>query len=153
MNALKRGLRLPNAAEMKLESRRRATFKIYLRLTDALHNEWKRISIEDGYGPKGKSKWLEDALMDLARFDPLLRESIRGENEKELHSGKTTVWLSREAIDVLSDMRRDYLSTSEDEDGVRGLVLRCALRHRLANPSRFLSLRKTAGTSRDIHNV
>lgn len=133
-----RALKLAKPKGLDIRPRRRATTPVWLRLPKDLHKKWFKASLADGFGERGNSRWLEEALMDLSKFDRLLRQSISGEDDQD-NDTKTVVRLSHDAYETLVDMRRDVLSTTEDDQGVRAMILRCAIRHRLANPSRFPS--------------
>ncbi|WP_026608611.1 hypothetical protein [Methylocaldum szegediense] len=103
--------------------------KVSYRLPDSLLSQVKRFSTVM-YGPKGKSKWICEAIRDLVSTDPGLTKVGLGEDLSRndaldiVNVDEATWDLFEQACHVVR--RQDPLF-----DGVRSAVIRAAIRHRI----------------------
>ncbi|MDR5728930.1 MAG: hypothetical protein RB191_16060 [Terriglobia bacterium] len=92
----------------------------------------------DGYGVRGKSKWIREAFLAMIDRDPGLQyvgqgDRIEPQDEQEL------ITLPKDLSLLLSDKVLQLRLAAPTLEGPRSLLLRSAIRYRLANPGSFLA--------------
>ncbi|MGB0723354.1 MAG: hypothetical protein ACPGU7_13260 [Gammaproteobacteria bacterium] len=86
---------------------------------------------EDGYGGKGKSRWVREALIRLRDEDPQLSFVGLGEALIEM-TELDSVTLDEPTINALETMMRQLHSESVRVVGAQSQVIRAAIRYRLS---------------------
>lgn len=112
--------------------------KTAVRLSEALHAEVSAAMERDGYSLKGRSVWVEEALLAMSRLDPDLRESLvgdkaQGPNKKNATSISLTPPARRQLLELAFRLRLQVPIL----EGVQSIVLRCAMRFRIRHPECF----------------
>jgi len=85
---------------------------------------------DDGYGGKGKSRWVREALTQLFKHDPDLMNVGVGD-DLEVNDAEDAFFLSMEnglAIDAAVEIIRSQYPRAE---GVQSAIIRAAVRYRL----------------------
>ncbi|MGB0712391.1 MAG: hypothetical protein ACPGUC_02415 [Gammaproteobacteria bacterium] len=86
---------------------------------------------DDGYGGKGKSRWVREALIQLRAEDPQLAFVGLGEALIEM-TELDSVTLDNTAVEALEAMMRQLHSESVRVVGAQSQVIRAAIRYRLS---------------------
>ena len=85
---------------------------------------------EEGYGGKGKSRWVREALTQLFEYDPDLMNVGVGD-DLEVNDAEDAFFLSMEnglAIDAAVEVIRSQYPRAE---GIQSAIVRAAVRYRL----------------------
>ena len=85
---------------------------------------------DDGYGGKGKSRWVREALTQLFKHDPDLMNVGVGD-DLEVNDAEDAFFLSMEnglAIDAAVEIIRSQYPRAE---GIQSAIVRAAVRYRL----------------------
>ena len=85
---------------------------------------------DDGYGGKGKSRWVREALTQLFEHDPDLMHVGVGD-DLEVNDAEDAFFLSMEnglAIDAAVEVIRSQYPRAE---GIQSAIIRAAVRYRL----------------------
>lgn len=85
---------------------------------------------DDGYGGKGKSRWVREALTQLFEHDPDLMNVGVGD-DLEVNDAEDAFFLNMEnglAIDAAVEVIRSQYPRAE---GIQSAIVRAAVRHRL----------------------
>lgn len=111
--------------------------KITLRLPIALVDDVAQAMKRDGYSPKRKSVWIEEALLSMGHHDPDLSESLVGDKAQGANTNRVVVALSSTARQQLKDTIVRLRLQMPTIEGVQSVVLRCAMRFRVRHPECF----------------
>ena len=90
----------------------------------------RQVVADDGYGGKGKSRWVREALTQLFKHDPDLMNVGVGD-DLEVNDAEDAFFLSMEnglAIDAAVEIIRSQYPRAE---GVQSAIIRAAVRYRL----------------------
>lgn len=90
----------------------------------------RQVVTDDGYGGKGKSHWVREALIQLFEQDPDLMNVGVGD-DLEVNDAEDAFFLSKEnewAIDAAVELIRSQYPRAE---GVQSAIIRAAVRYRL----------------------
>ncbi len=104
--------------------------RIACRMPSALKTMLHQIVSEDGYGGKGKSRWVREALTQLFEHDPDLINVGVGD-DLEANDAEVVFSLSQDhgdAIDAAVELIRSQYPRAE---GVQSAIIRAAVRYRL----------------------
>jgi len=85
---------------------------------------------DDGYGGKGKSRWVREALTQLFEYDPDLMNVGVGD-DLEVNDAEDAFFLNMEnwlAIDAAVEVIRSQYPRAE---GIQSAIVRAAVRYRL----------------------
>ncbi len=96
----------------------------------ALKTTLRQVVTDDGYGGKGKSRWVREALTQLFEHDPDLINVGVGD-DLEVNDAEDAFFLSKEnrsAIDAAVEVIRSQYPRAE---GVQSAIIRAAVRCRL----------------------
>lgn len=101
------------------------TVRVTSQMKEALH-----AAVLHKYGPKGKSRWIGEAIQRLAQEDPAL-QSV-GQGEAGLRpSERVWVLLSQESVELLQGLVQRVRRQDPLAEGVQSMIVRAAVRHRL----------------------
>ena len=104
--------------------------RVACRMPLALKTMLRQVVTDDGYGGKGKSRWVREALIQLFEQDPDLMNVGVGD-DLEVNDAEDSFSLSTEnewAIDVAVELIRSQYPRAE---GVQSAIIRAAVRYRL----------------------
>lgn len=104
--------------------------RIACRMPSALKTMLHQVINEDGYGGKGKSRWVREALTQLFEHDPDLINVGVGD-DLEANDTEDAFFLSKDngkAIDAAVEIIRSQYPRAE---GVQSAIIRAAVRYRL----------------------
>ncbi|MCB1782229.1 MAG: hypothetical protein KDJ34_19490 [Candidatus Competibacteraceae bacterium] len=104
--------------------------RIACRMPLALKTSLHQAIVEDGYGGKGKSRWVREALVQLFEQDSDLANVGVGD-DLEINDTEDAFFVSLDngaAIDAAVDVIRSQYPRAE---GVQSSIIRAAVRYRL----------------------
>jgi hypothetical protein len=103
--------------------------KTTYRLPSALRNAMRSAALNQ-YGPKGKSRWVREAIQELLKADPALR-SVGVSDDLMQHDALEVVSLA----DDLKERIEGAMTTLRRQDplmkGVQSVIIRSAIRRKL----------------------
>lgn len=91
----------------------------------------------DGYGARGRSRWIREAYRQMFRTDPELRVTVRGANSfgendtRVLISGDESFWADLKDGLILHRQRAPLMQSTDS------VLIRAAIMFRLRNPDKF----------------
>ena len=94
---------------------------------------------QSGYGPRQKGVWIGEALQQLERDDPQLHRCGIGDDLDVPREVSLGITLAREDFARLQELVLRIRQGSPLVEGVRALVVRSAIRHRIRAASRKTS--------------
>jgi hypothetical protein len=104
--------------------------RVACRMPLALKKMLRQAVTDEGYGGKGKSRWVREALVQLFEQDPVLMNVGVGD-DLEVNDAEDSFSLSPEnewAIDAAVELIRSQYPRAE---GVQSAIIRAAVRYRL----------------------
>lgn len=104
--------------------------RVACRMPSALKTMLRQVVTDDGYGGKGKSRWVREALVQLFEQDPVLMNVGVGD-DLEVNDAEDSFSLRPEnewAIDAAVELIRSQHPRAE---GVQSAIIRAAVRYRL----------------------
>ncbi len=104
--------------------------RVACRMPLALKTLLGQAVTDDGYGGKGKSRWVREALTQLFEHDPDLMNVGVGD-DLEVNDAEDAFFLSMEnelAIDAAVEVIRSQYPRAE---GIQSAIIRAAVRYRL----------------------
>jgi hypothetical protein len=102
-----------------------------LRVSRALADSFTKEVDRPGYGPRKRAVWVAEALERLEKDDPGLRRVGLGDELDKPRDVNIGFNLSREAFARLESMVLRIRESAPMIEGVRALVIRSAIRHRV----------------------
>ena len=109
-----------------------------LRISAELKTRLSERVIADHYGPRGKSRWIREALVKMLEDDPHMQRVGQGDKLEE-HDEKDLVTFSNSFVLWLADKVLEFQMGAPGVIGARSLLLRSAIRFRLDRPDIFLA--------------
>jgi hypothetical protein len=107
-----------------------------LRVSAALAEAFEKGLEKDGYGPRQKGRWIGEALKQLQKDDPRLERVGVGDERDAPRVRSLGVSLPREHFQLLEDLVLRIRESAPLIEGVRALVIRSAIRHRVRHSSK-----------------
>jgi len=104
--------------------------RVACRMPLTLKTTLRQAVADDGYGGKGKSRWVREALTQLFEHDPDLMNVGVGD-DLEVNDAEDAFFLSMEnglAIDAAVEVIRSQYPRAE---GIQSAIVRAAVRYRL----------------------
>jgi hypothetical protein len=109
-----------------------------LRISADLKARLSARVVQDQYGPRGKSRWIREALVKMLEDDPNMHRVGQGDKLEE-HKMKELVTFSDSFVLWLKDKILEFQIGAPGLIGARSLLLRSAIRFRLDRPEVFLA--------------
>ncbi|MFN3234139.1 MAG: hypothetical protein ACE365_01840 [Gammaproteobacteria bacterium] len=109
-----------------------------VKLPKSLHQKMMEQVICDGYGMRGKSKWMGEAIEDflsLSNFPELVDIADDLENLSEIVSLRLSDPLARDLDQAVVRVRAEYPVL----EGVKSNIIRASILQRLIHPSSTIS--------------
>lgn len=110
-----------------------------VRVSSALAEAFESDLHRAGYGPRQKGVWIGEALKQLERDDPQLLRCGLGDDLDVPREKSLGITLAREDFARLQELVLRIRQGSPLVEGVRALVVRSAIRHRVRSSSRKTS--------------
>jgi hypothetical protein len=108
----------------------RAKTKVSFAVPKSLKSELQQRVISDGYGLRGKSKWVCEAITRLFKYDNHL-ELIYYSDELQGLDGMEAVVLNEDIKDAVENKIIDVRRVYPELEGVKSRILRTAIVQRL----------------------
>lgn len=109
-----------------------------LRISADLQARLSARVVEDRYGPRGKSRWIREALVKMLEDDPGFHRVGQGD-KLEKHKSKELVTFSNSYVVWLNEKILEFQIGAPGLIGARSLLLRSAIRFRLDRPEAFIA--------------
>jgi|SRR3990170_1446636 len=119
--------------------------KITARFSTELKNLMLQAVISDGYGLRGKSKWLSEAIEDFVKIDYIDLVDIGSEMSTGELKETESFYLSPSIIDILEEATINVRVTLPKIDGVKSIIIRSSVFQRL-----FRSKKHAANTIKNL---
>lgn len=121
--------------------------RVAVRVPEPLEKEFMQRVIADGYGMKGKSKWVAEAIHFFLELEDFPEYVEYGEELAETDKNKVqSFYFDQNLINKLSDATKTVRQQNPMIEGVRSLIVRSSIIQRLFRGD--ISVRDTV--SRDI---
>lgn len=109
-------------------------------LTKATHAQVVEAVLSEGYGGKGKSLWIREAVIEFLKDEPTAAEILESGTRTDALLDDTTLLAG--PADFFSALDAKELSIRKDlpygiDPRCKGLLIRAAMQFRLKNPKRF----------------
>lgn len=104
--------------------------RIACRLPSALKTLLRQTVSADGYGGKGKSRWVREALTQLFEHDPDLMNVGVGD-DLEVNDAEDAFSLSQDHGDAIEAAVELIRSQYPRAEGIQSAIIRAAVRYRL----------------------
>lgn len=109
-----------------------------LRISAELKTRLSTRVLQDHYGPRGKSRWIREALVKMLEDDPHMQCVGQGDKLEE-HNQNELVTFSNSFVLWLADKILEFQMGAPGVIGARSLLLRSAIRFRLEKPDIFVA--------------
>ena len=106
--------------------------RVAVRIPEALATEFMQRVIAEGYGMKGKSKWVAEAINFFLKLCDFPEYVEYGEELAETEKNKVqSFYFDQNLIDNLSDATKIVRQQNPMIEGVRSLIVRSSIIQRL----------------------
>lgn len=109
------------------------TFKLPPQLLDGMNAQVEK----DGYGKRGRSRWIREAVRGYLKSDPKL-ERIGVGDAVDGKLALLTLSADRSFVNLMNDTSLRIRAVHALEPGPQSLLIRTSIRYRLRNPGIFL---------------
>jgi len=106
--------------------------RITVRIPEELEKEFMQRVITDGYGMRGKSKWVSESIEFFLKLDDFPEYVEYGEDLAETEKNKVQAfYIEKSLIDKLFDATKSVRRHHPMIEGVRSLIIRSSIIQRL----------------------
>lgn len=116
-----------------------AVARIHIRLSEQLKKKLDEQVKADGYGARGKSKWIRESIRVMEKNDRQMKYLGQGDHIDGPHKKSELITVPFEISSLIADMLLRFRVREPGTDVDRSLLLRSAIRYRLRNPDLFIA--------------
>jgi len=116
-----------------------AVERVNIRMPSALRERMRVRVQNDQYGPRGKSRWIREALVAMLEDDPQMLMVAVGDELDGVNDTRELITLPTDLKDKLETAVFRLRTRGAFTDAAEAVLLRSAIRFRLEEPRRFIA--------------